>query len=257
MQGAAQPGEKGLLFVVQPRDGLHRLQPGRALRIVKGIFGLGRALRHCWFRFKKMMNDLKFDHRDRHARMLQQSLVDQALSVDHDREGLLFGIVCVHADDLLRAPGDKGMHEVVKNIFPFGRRAEPQFVFCGKEVSIDVHSRMLIRQKAFAQKLDPLALKKDRKRKLGVEATKVGVAENRSMLRALGCLCTQARPDLSTGVSMARRVQSTLGPDKVETNRIITDARRHAETDLHPASGWHACPRRLPRRRRLRERRRA
>lgn len=112
-----------------------------------------------------------------------------ALFVGHDRGGCLFGIICVHADDMLIAFGAKNMQDLVKNMFPFDNWEEPPLVFCGK-VEIDDHGRTYTGQKVFAQKPEPLALSKDRKWNLGGEATKVEIAENRNVLGVLGWLCT-------------------------------------------------------------------
>lgn len=56
------------------------------------------------------------------------------------------------------------------------------------------------------------------------------IAQNWNVLGAIGWLCTKTRPDLSAGISMPQKVQNApLVADPIETNRIVSDARRHAD----------------------------
>lgn len=118
-QGDAHPREQEL-FLEKPRECVPGLQPGKVLRIVKGISGLAAAQRHCWPMLKKTLLGLQCT--------FKRSLVGPALFIGHGRDRCLLGIMCGHADDLLIAVGDKKAHELVGKHIPFGSWEEPPSV---------------------------------------------------------------------------------------------------------------------------------
>eukprot|EP00972_Heterocapsa_arctica_P058549 8636582-Heterocapsa_arctica.AAC.1 len=64
-------------------------------------------------------------------------------------------------------------------------------------------------------------------------ATPAEIADKRSALGALGWLARQSRGDLSAGVSLNQRVQhAPLVSDLIETDKLISQARNHADAKL-------------------------
>ncbi|CAK0820255.1 unnamed protein product [Prorocentrum cordatum] len=213
--------------------GLPGLMPGQVLRAVKGVFGLATAPRQWWATLKSTLLKVELIGENGRKFNLVQSLVDPALFVGHGSDGSLQAIVCVHVDDLLIAASTKSSYQTIKELVPFGGWQGLPFTFCAKDVTTRADGSVILCQEVFADKLEPLDLTKERKRDLGCPATELEIAENRSLVGSLGWLGTQTRPDLSAGVSMSQRVQnSPVVADLIETNRIVSEARRFKETGV-------------------------
>lgn len=80
-------------FMEQPREDLPGFEPGRVLRIVKGIFGLSEAPCEWCSTLKETLTRLKFHNCDGHVCTMKKSVAEPEPFVGDNRVGQLFGII--------------------------------------------------------------------------------------------------------------------------------------------------------------------
>ena len=210
------------LFFEPPKRGLPGVPEGALIEIIKGVFGLVTSPRLWWEKLAEELlatmvkvdgEVLKFHHHP----------MDPCMFVLRDGRGNPRGCLLTHVDDLLMAaPGPvmEAVQSALSSIFPIGDWEEKDFDYTGTNIKqkdgvIELSQRSYINARLETVDIPHGADPND----LADQVTK---QDNMSTIGALSWLCSQTRPDLQAGVSLAQRKQKgpTYG-DVKETNKLV------------------------------------
>lgn len=210
------------LFFEPPKRGLPGVPEGAIIEIIKGVFGLVTSPRLWWEKLAEELLATTVEV-DGERLAFQHHPMDPCMFVLRNGEGVLRGCLLTHVDDLLMAasgPVMKAVQRALSSVFPIGDWESEDFDYTGTNIKqkdgvIELSQRSYINARLETVDVPYGADPND----LADQVTK---QDNMSTIGALSWLCSQTRPDLQSGVSLAQRKQKspTYG-DVKETNKLV------------------------------------
>ena len=210
------------LFFEPPKRGLPGVPEGALIEIIKGVFGLVTSPRLWWEKLAEELLATRVQVGGEHLNF-QHHPLDPCLFMLRNEEGVPRGCLLTHVDDLLMAasgPVLEAVQDALSSVFPIGDWESDDFDYTGTNIKqkdgvIELSQRSYVNARLETVEIPHGADSND----LADQITK---QDNMSTIGALSWLCSQTRPDLQAGVSLAQRKQKqpTYG-DVRETNRLV------------------------------------
>lgn len=223
------------IYATQPPEGVPGYQPRQVLRLLKTCYGLLDGP-YAWFQHLRRVLTQQLGY--------EESSADPCLYFLRGAQGELQGIISVATDDLLHGGGElhwQKMEWLNKN-YRMGKFSRGDGRFVGKDIKYHPDGRILVHQPAYAQKILPIPLTKERKAQKLDECTEAEITQLRGLLGALSWLSKETRPDLSGRTAL---LQQTMPRPRIqeiiEANILAKEAKEFADlgVTLHPIPVEH------------------
>ena len=147
----------------------------------------------------------------------------------------LEGILGTHVDDGLGG-GTEVFERALQNIqksLPFGQREKHQFRFTGLDIEQLPDFSIRINQGDYVSKIDPIDVPKTRRKEGGQKADNNEMHQLRALCGSLQYAAVHSRPDMCAKVAfLQKRICSATVEDLLEGNRILKEAKEHAQTSI-------------------------
>ena len=163
------------------------------------------------------------------------SPLDPCLFVLADDHGRVHGAVGMHVDDGL-CFGDSKFDAVLQRLeqkFPFGSKREVEFTFTGLHLKQDQHWNIHIDQTEYIQAIEPVHIDRNRRKDEQQEVLESERQQLRGVIGSLQYAATNSRPDIAARLSFLQsKINSARIGDLLEANRLLGDAKRHAQVGI-------------------------
>ena len=124
-----------------------------------------------------------------------ESSADPCLYFLRGEQGELHGVISVATDDLLHGGNEQHWSKMkwLNENYRMGKFSKGDGRFVGKDIKYNRDGRILIHQPAYAQKIQPITLSKERRLQKLSECTEEEITQLRGLLGALSCLIDPTR----------------------------------------------------------------
>ena len=214
------------IYATQPPEGVPGYQPRQVLRLLKTCYGLLDGP-YAWYQHlrKVLVKQLGY----------VESSADPCLYFLRGGQGELQGVISVATDDLLHGGNEvhwQKMQWLNKN-YRMGKFSKGDGRFVGKDIKYYKDGRILLHQPAYAQKIQPIAISKERKSQKLSECSEEEITQLRGLLGALSWLSKETRPDLSGRTALLQQTMPRPRvQDMLEANILAKEAKEHADLGI-------------------------
>ena len=214
------------IYATQPPEGVPGYQPRQVLRLLKTCYGLLDGP-YAWFQHLRRVLTKQLGY--------VESSADPCLYFRHGAEGELQGIISVATDDLLHGGNDEHWRKMewLNANYRMGKFTRGDGRFVGKDIKYREDGSILVHQPSYAQKIQPIALSKERRSQRLAECTEEEITQLRGLLGALSWLSKESRPDLSGRTALLQQTMPRPRiQDLLEANLLAKEAKDYAELGI-------------------------
>ena len=144
------------IYATQPPEGVPGYQPRQVLRLLKTCYGLLDGS-YAWFQHLRRVLVKQLGY--------VESSADPCLYFLRGEQGELQGVISVATDDLLHGGNEQHWSKMkwLNENYRMGKFSKGDGRFVGKDIKYNRDGRILIHQPAYAQKIQPINLSKERR----------------------------------------------------------------------------------------------
>ena len=207
-----------------------KLQDHEVCELLKGAYGLINAPLLWYVELKNALLALGF----------VISPLDPCLFVlprrdSKSNETKIHGIVGIHVDDGIGG-GDSVFHQTIQALerkYPFGSQRQGSFTFTGVQIHQEHNGEIHLSQKEYINDIPPINVTRERRKNPQDPINPQELQELRGLIGSLQYAASNTRPDISCRLSLLQaRITCATVADLLSGNRLLADAKNHAETTI-------------------------
>ena len=156
-------------------------------------------------------------------------------STRFQRSPKIHGIVGIHVDDGIGG-GDSVFHQTIQALerkYPFGSQRQGSFTFTGVQIHQEHNGEIHLSQKEYINDIPPINVNRERRKNPQTPINQQELQDLRGLIGSLQYAATNTRPDISCRLSLLQaRITCATVADLLAGNRLLADAKNHAETTI-------------------------
>lgn len=201
------------------------LSDGHICELLKSAYGLVNAP-FLWY--QELRDTLL-------AMNFRMSPLDPCLFVLVGDNNTVHGLLGTHVDDGLCA-GDSVFEATLRKLedkFPFGAKHQKEFTFTGIHVRQDDEFNIHLDQKDYVLGIPTIVIERNRRKDEKLLVFESERQQLRGLIGSLQYAASNTRPDISARLSFLQsKITSATISDLLEANRLLMEAKRHADTTI-------------------------